>query len=187
MTFLILITFNFIFCLCVFLYFRERMNRVTSGEAWKEEMTALITLFNRNADEQIQVLDDRIRQIRELQASLSSDFVENKKREISAPRAAVTPASPTEARSPLRDTPKVETLSIPKSNLQEEVIVSESDPYRRQDRLKDYLEQKGDEVFEQLNLSEKIRFLHRRQQPEQAIARKLGVSLMEIRLALQPR
>ncbi|MBL8993728.1 MAG: hypothetical protein JNM63_10330, partial [Spirochaetia bacterium] len=101
MTFLILITFNFIFCLCVFLYFRERMNRVTSGEAWKEEMTALITLFNRNADEQISILDDRIRQVRELQTSLSSDFVENKKREISAPRSALLATAMPSEKPPL--------------------------------------------------------------------------------------
>ncbi|MBL8992166.1 MAG: hypothetical protein JNM63_02420, partial [Spirochaetia bacterium] len=80
----------------------------------------------------------------------------------------------------------VETIAISK-NIFEEEFVPEADPYRKPDRLREYLEQKGDEVFEQLSLSEKIRFLHRRRQSEQAIARKLGVSLMEIRLALQPR
>ncbi len=192
MTFLILLVLNFIFCLALFLYFRERMNRHVSGTEWKQEMGTLITLFNRNADEQISLLDDRIRQFHEIKNSLELEISEYKKLSLMGPRnekkVLVREEKPdSEKTRTVKKPERLETLSVvPRGEAgQLRLELAESGMDDREDRIRSYLGQKEDEGFEELNLSEKIRFLHRRRFSERAIAVKLGVSLDEIQLAIQ--
>ncbi len=58
MTFLILLFLNTLFCVVLFLYFRERFQKMAQGEQLREELGGLISAFNQTADKHITQLDD---------------------------------------------------------------------------------------------------------------------------------
>ncbi|MBN8218890.1 MAG: hypothetical protein J0L75_19785 [Spirochaetes bacterium] len=206
MSFIILLVLNALFAVCVFLYFRERFQKLVQADSIKQELAAVIHAFNQQADSQISLLEDLVRRTGEAQEALDLRLAELKRLDLyggEAKRisAAVAPGraedrAPTgpEAaaiRPPRRRVPKEEAPEAPAAPVEEEAYLLEVDEGSRkeeeaEERLVNYLRQREQERFDRFPISEKVKFLYR-QKGENAreIARKLGLSLTEIQMILQ--
>jgi hypothetical protein len=211
MSFLILLILNALFATCVFLYFKERFQKLLAADAIKQELTAVIHAFNQQADAQIALLEDLVARSRDAQEALDLRLSELKRLGLYGPAANKIPASAqaTEvdgyAAPPAPDAPQARPSGRRKASKEEgvhlaspmsapateEAYLLQVDEGARkeeeaEERLVSYLRQRELERFERFPLAEKVKFLYR-QKGENAreIARKLGLSLTEIQMILQ--
>ena len=66
MIYLTLFLIQFFFCTLLYLFFKRKFEKVISSDTIKNEIDSLIIAFNRNAEDNITILDNRISLLKNL-------------------------------------------------------------------------------------------------------------------------
>ena len=174
----------FLFCLQVLcfsgllIYYRKKMKQALNGKEIETEIRSLIVAFNRNADRNIRLLEDRITQMKALFKEMKQ--LRTSSPEIVAPKKTQK-SSPSEdsrtklVKKSLLPTPAVRAVPSPRTKEKNRSAI-----LKKEQNLVHYLEKNVRQRFEDLSLREKVRYLKKQNTGEWEIAKRLNLSVSEV-------
>ena len=174
----------FLFCLQVLcfsgllLYYRKKIKQALNGKEIEAEIRSLIVAFNRNADRNIRLLEDRITQMKALFREMSQSRAWSEEKVLSrkiqkSPSSGVSQTKPVKKKPP--STPLVRAVLPPKAKEK-----NRPDIQKKEQNLVQHLEENARQRFEDLTLREKVRYLNKQNTGEWEIAKRLNLSVSEV-------
>ena len=175
MIYLTLFLIQSFFCTLLYLFFKRKFEKVISSDSVKNEINSLIIAFNRNADSNITILENRINTLKNLltQAEkkintlrLLEENEQNKKKLLVSDMIDVA-SGPNEKKTK-------QTLKKIKTN--------DNQLSKANKKIVKLLAQKDKTDFKELELIEKVRLLKKKKKSIKEIARELELSQSEVKL-----
>ena len=158
----------------LYLVFKKKIDKAISSEALKDEIDALIVAFNRNAESNINILENRTQAVKELIKRLDEKIAtahlkeqsEQKRKKLLQPADLMDGSAGKKKAAAKKTTLKRGPPAATKAN---ENILS--------------LLAKKDEIdFAQLDTTQKVRFLKSQNKSDKEIAQRLNISQSEVKL-----
>ncbi len=175
MIYLTLFLIQFFFCTLLYLFFKRKFEKVISSDTIKNEIDSLIIAFNRNAEDNITILDNRISLLKNLITQVDEKTTtlnllqkndQNKKKLLSSEIIDVD-LGPNKKK-------KRQTLKKTKTTITQQ--------HKANEKISKLLIQKDKKDFEGLEIIEKVRLLKKRNKSIKEIAMELDISQSEVKL-----
>ncbi|HMA99408.1 MAG TPA: hypothetical protein VKS21_00340 [Spirochaetota bacterium] len=176
MFYLIIILLQILFSFFLFVFFKKRITKAIAGEKVKDELRNLIIDFNQYAERNLTLLEDRKKQIIDELQAVEKRIARQKEKLFFEQKVNLSETVSPKNKKHNRKKQKPAVGSAGRSG---------KSRVQKPLSLKNYFNSPNSSDYDKLSLPEKIRYLKKQQKSDKLIAKKLQLSLSEIKMIMK--